>query len=267
MKKNNPLPVSALIILLLAGGALYFFKQHSSTPVETTAVPLPVGEAPAQTPPLPSPLPERYPIPTTASGAVKTGLPKLEESDSSVEEALSALIGKAAFEKLFQPTELIRRLVVSIDNAKEPLLPLDLIAFRTVSQSLKIRKKEDQFFLDPLNFQRYTPYVKLAENTNLKKAAEIYFHFYPLFQSAYLELNPHGHFNDRLIEILDHLISTPPTSEIVELISLNKAYHFSDPNLEHLSVTQKILIRMGPSNAEIVKAKLRSLRNIIILGR
>jgi hypothetical protein len=37
-------------------------------------------------------------------------------------------------------------------------------------------------------------------------------------------------------------------------------YKFADPELESLSAGQKIMIRMGPQNAEKVKAKLRALR-------
>jgi len=40
-------------------------------------------------------------------------------------------------------------------------------------------------------------------------------------------------------------------------------YEFEDPQLEALSAGQKILVRMGPSNARQVKAKLRELRAAI----
>jgi hypothetical protein len=41
-------------------------------------------------------------------------------------------------------------------------------------------------------------------------------------------------------------------------------YQFADPNLEALSAGQKLLLRMGPANAVIVKAKLRELRSAVV---
>jgi hypothetical protein len=37
-------------------------------------------------------------------------------------------------------------------------------------------------------------------------------------------------------------------------------YEFADPELEALSAGQKVLIRIGPENAALIKAKLRDLR-------
>ena len=37
-------------------------------------------------------------------------------------------------------------------------------------------------------------------------------------------------------------------------------YQFADPKLEDLSAGQKLMLRMGPANAAIIKAKLHELR-------
>jgi hypothetical protein len=37
-------------------------------------------------------------------------------------------------------------------------------------------------------------------------------------------------------------------------------YQFADSKLEELSAGQKLLLRMGPANAAIIKTKLRELR-------
>ena len=41
-------------------------------------------------------------------------------------------------------------------------------------------------------------------------------------------------------------------------------YTFADPALEGRSAGQKLLIRMGPANARIIKAKLREFRAEIV---
>ena len=41
-------------------------------------------------------------------------------------------------------------------------------------------------------------------------------------------------------------------------------YVYADPELESLSAGQKILVRMGPANAAVVKDKLRQIRGEVI---
>jgi len=41
-------------------------------------------------------------------------------------------------------------------------------------------------------------------------------------------------------------------------------YQFADPGLESLSAGQKVLIRMGPDNAQVIKAKLRDIRRAVV---
>ena len=41
-------------------------------------------------------------------------------------------------------------------------------------------------------------------------------------------------------------------------------YEYADPDLESRSAGQKLLIRMGPANARIIKAKLREFRAEIV---
>jgi len=40
-------------------------------------------------------------------------------------------------------------------------------------------------------------------------------------------------------------------------------YLYADPKLEELSAGQRTLLRMGPENAAIVKARLRELRALV----
>jgi hypothetical protein len=92
----------------------------------------------------------------------------------------------------------------------------------------------------------------------------MYKQYYPLFQQAYVDLGyPEGYFNDRLVEVIDHLLATPDVTGPVMLRRPSVNYEFVDPELENRSAGQKMLIRIGPQNAAIVKVKLRELRNAI----
>jgi hypothetical protein len=94
---------------------------------------------------------------------------------------------------------------------------------------------------------------------------ELYKRFYPLFQEAYIDLGyPQRYFNDRVIEVIDHLVETPEIEETIVLIRPHVLYEFADPNLEKLSSGQKILIRMGNENALKAKKFLGELRTLLI---
>ena len=100
-----------------------------------------------------------------------------------------------------------------------------------------------------------------ADALDTKRAVEMYTRFYPLFQQAYVDLGfPNGHFNDRFVEVIDHLLATPEVKGPVQLVVPHVLPEYADPTLQERSTGQKLLIRMGPENAARVKAKLRELR-------
>jgi hypothetical protein len=89
----------------------------------------------------------------------------------------------------------------------------------------------------------------------------IYRHYYPLFQQAYTDLGyPDGYFNNRLVEVIDHLLATPDVTGPIRLSQPGVLYEFADPSLEQLSAGQKLFLRMGSENAAALKLKLRELR-------
>ncbi|MBC7396887.1 MAG: DUF3014 domain-containing protein [Bdellovibrionales bacterium] len=265
--KSVGLGIAVLVGVVL--GLAYYEISHKTTEIAT---PPPVvvavspsaspnqAEAPAST--------ERYPPPKkrTPTQGAKT-LPALEESDLTLEEILANLVGKDVFQKLFFKNEMISRLVATVDNAKNSTMPTDLLPFHPVPHVFKVIHKGEQTFMDPKNYERYLPYVKMLETVDVKKLADIYFEFYPLIQDAYRETSPEGYFNDRVIATIDNLVSTPEVKEPIELNTLNKSYQYTDKSNEELTAGQKVLVRMGPESARKMKTKLSQLRNILILGQ
>ena len=122
--------------------------------------------------------------------------------------------------------------------------------------------------LDPANYQRYDALVRIVQGIDTQKLVATYTRYYPLFQESYQSLgHPPEYFNDRLIEVVEHLLDTPEVADPIPLAQPNVLYEFADPKLESLSAGQKSLIRMGPENARVVKAKLRELRSALIAQR
>ena len=75
---------------------------------------------------------------------------------------------------------------------------------------------------------------------------------------------PKKQFNDRLVEVIDNLLETPDVEQPVNLVRPKVMYQFDEPELEELSAGQKLLVRMGPENAAVLKAKLREIRRELV---
>ncbi len=114
------------------------------------------------------------------------------------------------------------------------------------------------------NFARYRPLVALVGALDVARLVGVYQHFYPLLQGAYQDLGyPQGYFNDRLVQAIDSLLATPQPEGPIALARPNVMYTFADPHLEALPAGQKLLLRMGPENAALIKAKLTELRTAL----
>ncbi len=191
-------------------------------------------------------------------------LPVLDKSDTHILEALVELVEQDIFRSLFNIDKIIQRFVVTIDNLPRKTMPRKYLTAQPISGLFLIAKENGELYLQVNNFKRYLPLVKLTESVNVDQLVSIYIRFYPLFQQAYEELGyPSGYFNDRLIEVIDHLLSMPKVTQPVKLIRPRILYRYADPDLERLSSGQKILIRMGPDNADRIKKQLRKVRELL----
>jgi hypothetical protein len=263
-----------LALLLVAGGAaigVYFWQQNKMPATISMTQTGPAADAPAApeiaAPPqatLAAPAPLHHPVAASIQAAAST-LPALDASDPTIQDALIALLGKVPVRQLLQPQEIVRRIVVTIDN-----LPRSSVAARL----LPVTKAEGAFMTEgaagnktiaPENAARYSRHLYLAELTDARKLVDLYAHYYPLFQRAYQDLGyPDAYFNDRLIAVIDHLLATPAASEPLALTQPHVLHEFADPALQARSAGQKILLRMGNANANRIKAKLSAIRAVLI---
>ena len=251
---NKPMIGVAAVVLVVGVGIAYYFHGRSALPTsEPTAVPPPAagGEPPIE-----------HPVPGSASSQ-SAPLPPLNASDLAMKDALSALVGANAMQYVV-PEDIVRHVVVTIDNLPRQKAPAAKRPTVAVQGSFLVEGDELHATLDPKNFTRYDPMVNVVRQLDMQRVADTYIHFYPLFQSAYQNLGyPNGYFNDRLVQVIDSLLATPELAGPIELSRPNVLYTFADPKLEALPAGQKLLLRMGPDNAAVVKGKLKELRAII----
>lgn len=245
------------LLLLAAGGGWYLWSTYFAP----KPAPI-VAEAP---PPPPPPKPAepaiQHPIET---GAPAGPLPTLAESDKPLVEGLASAIERDAIARWMIPQDLVRRIVVTVDNLPRRSYAQRLSPLRPVPGKFTVVGADAQMKIAPQNAARYTPLVRAFDAVNSEKLVALYVRFYPLFQEAYREQGyPNAYFNDRLVEVLDLLIATREMPGQLAIAQPKVLYEYADPALEALPSGQKILLRIGPENAARVKAKLRDIRSLV----
>ena len=252
---SRTLKIVLIVAALAAIAALALFLWDRSHP---PSLPLPPG------PRVAAPAPEqpagpRHPL--DASPPADKPLPALAASDAEVRESFSAAFGPGVLERLMLE-DLVRKVVATIDNLPREEYAARLNPVKPVPGLPATAGQGDAMTLSGQNAARYAPYVASFEAIQTDAMVSMYKRYYPLFQQAYVELGyPNGYFNDRLVEVIDHLLDTPDVTGPIRLKQPKVLLEFADPELEERSAGQKVLIRMGPENAARVKAKLKAIRD------
>ncbi len=192
-------------------------------------------------------------------------LPDLDASDPEVAGALGEAFGTDPVAQLLVGSQLVRKIVVTVDNLPREKISMRLRAVKSAPGRFEPGGTIDGPMLTEANYARYAPYVDLVNATDPAGAVALYQYYYLLLQEAYEELGyPDAVFNDRVIEVIDDLLAAPEIERPVRLTRPHVLYEFEDPNLESLSAGQKMMIRMGPENAAAVKTKLREIRERLV---
>jgi hypothetical protein len=192
-------------------------------------------------------------------------LPALNDSDSVVHDSLVGVFGREPIERFLVPQNIVRHIVVTVDNLSRRKLAVELRPVKPTAGQTQTAAQGEFTTLSDANFERYAPLVHIVQGTDVKALAVVYRRLYPLFQQSYEDLGyPGRYFNDRLVEVIDHLLQTPEVAAPIPLVQPKVFWEYADPTLENRSAGQKLLIRMGPQNARIIKTKLREFRAEIV---
>jgi Protein of unknown function (DUF3014) len=247
-----------LLVFSAAGGAAYYFwpqREILGPAPSTTSEPR--RESPTAVQPQPQ---AALPFDADPAASAKP-LPSLDNSDGLMRETVSGLVGRQAFDAMVYPSQLIRRIVATVDNLPRETASRRVMPLEPVPGRFGVAGTGEEVTLTATNSGRYAPYVRVLEALDSRTLARRYADSYPLFQRAYSELGfPGSRFHDRLLEAIDDLLAAPEPAGPLKLVQPKVFYQFADPELESLSAGQKIMLRMGAENAAKVKAKLREIR-------
>lgn len=267
MRKETIQWLIPALVAVAAAIALWFYwvvSQRDDRPAETAPADVAApDDAEAREGPL-HPLPEPR-IPGDERPTLRP-LPPLDQSDEYFKLELVELFGEALTQSLAE-SRLVERLVASVDNLPREHIAQRMRPLTGVDGQFMVEKSETagEYRVDPGNYERYDALVGMLVSADTSAVVDVYKRFFPLLQNAYVNLGyPDGYFNDRVVEVIDHLLATPDVADGPMLKRPHVLYEYADPDLEALSSGQKLLIRIGQANRQAVKNRLREFRKRIV---
>lgn len=263
----------ALVAAGVAGWWFWWRPAHMAPPPAVASTPAADVAAP---PAVPEP-PLHHPIEPLAEQEAPAAP---GDADQQLQAGLAQLLGARQVATFLQLDGFARRAVATVDNLARPQASARLWPVQPTPGRFTVDGPADAHTqtIAADNAGRYRAFVAFAEGVPVDAAVRLYARLYPLFQAEYVELGyPNGYFNDRLVQVLDHLLATPePAGPLAvqltpvegEVPSLQPwvRYEFADPQLQALSSGQKLLLRMGPDNARRLKVVLRQVRQRVATG-
>jgi len=146
----------------------------------------------------------------------------------------------------------VEPLVAAVGALAAGRLPRQLAELVEADREVLVRRADDdRLVLAAGTFRRYAPLVESLRGASASDVAEM------------LRTGEAGHpgLVDRAIAASDHLLATPVVAGDVEMESRVRRWAFADDGLEGLSVAQQHLVRMGETQAAVIRGFLRELRD------
>ena len=252
-----------VLLLVIAGGVVLLTgiwpPEEEPAPTVTAPPPAPPPapvitelEEPAVEPPPPPPAPVEGP------------LPRLEESDDAVRDAVGDIPLGTAGQQYLVPGNIIERSASLIYLMAQGDVPYKLLPVSRPKAAFPISDDGTQVVTDPAGFERYDALTQWLQSLDLKSLLSSLEWFIPLFREAwsYYGEDPAA-FDMAVVMTLDLVIATPEVDlSEARLIRKEAVWIFEDPAIEGLAPIQKQVLRMGPENAEIVRAKATEARGL-----
>lgn len=268
-RRGSAAPIAAGVVLAaaVAAGGWYAWSRYGSTPEKPASVP-PAAASVAQ------PAPEVAPTPEPPALVPAAAEHPVEAED--IASALTRMLGRDAVLKFLDTTDFPRRFVATLDSLGREHAPQSVWPVQPTPGRFVTAGEGDATTVAAENGLRYAPFVAFVGSVDAAQAVDLYQRMYPVLERAYRDLGfPDRPLNARVFEVIDLLLATPePTqppkvtlTEVKGPIAAPRPwtrYEYDDPSYQRLAAGQKMLLRMGPDNRKVLKAKLRQLRQELL---
>jgi len=242
--------VAALVVV---GGVWYVTSRRQPAASPATNVPAP---QPATVPRPEGPLVK----------AADIDLPPLPQTDPIVRELVARLSSHPTIAAWLVTNGLIENFTVVTINIAEGRPPARFLGPIAPQGRFRAAGSGEGLFVDPRSYERYNGHGDAITALDAVGTASLYLTLKPRISDAYRDLGyPEGDFDRVLERAIGVLLQTPAVDEKVAIHPKGMTYAYSDPKLESLSPAQKQLLRLGPRNAQAIRAKLEEIAALLKL--
>lgn len=279
-----------IIFSLVIGIIVLFGLFMLLTGGEEEPAPIPVTQTPVQLPPpppvTPAPLPEPEPEPVEEEIVVVVepepvadivvpepeppapALPPLNDSDAFLVAELSALDGGMPVLSFLVSDELIRKFVVMVENISRGEFPDRNLPIQGPQEPMRVTELGSEFYLmDEVSYRRFNAMVSALTSIDTETVVTFYQRLLPLFRNAYLELGiPNSSFSDVTIAAIDQVLNARQAPQPQQLVRPSLNYLYANPQIESYTDVEKLLMRLGPGNAQALKQHLASIKGRLQAG-
>ncbi len=165
-------------------------------------------------------------------------LPPLNASDPQLAGSLVAVFGPDVVNKYLVKDQVISRMVSMFDSLTSRQVPPLINPLKPAGGKMIVASDGDQLILSEDNYARYDDYVQELQKTDSADLLNLYQHYQPLFQQAWLDNGGEGSFTQRLTEVIDELLATPDVAQPVYVTKPEAVYVFEDPALEAMQLAE-----------------------------
>ncbi len=269
-KQSSSLAIVIVIIVVILALVVWSFldkkevvKPSKPTPVKIKKV-VKVEKPPVVEVVEPEPEPEPVVEEIVEPVVKKDPLPTLDDSDSWLQDKLSAMTWRKELLKLVIDEDMIRRFVVFTDNFSQGLIAYEhspVVPPQTTFSAIDTKKynaaNEEVWQWDEKSTRRFSLYVDLLRSFDSESLVKWYVELKPLIDQAYSELGyPDDDFTATLQSAINRVLDMEIPKQPVEIIRPSVMYRFKDPELEGLDDADKLLLRLGKENLLVIKSVL-----------
>lgn len=195
--------------------------------------------------------------------ALEPPLPELAASDEEVRASLQDVL-PAAMQPTLGADEILRRVSVMAASFARGKVLRDKLAIPGARGSFVTEQRGERIYLGVANFSRYDTLVDTVAALDVEALARWFRRYEPLLQQAWGELGDgEGDVRGAILQGLDVLIAAPDLQGDIELVQPSVFFRYADPAIEALPDSQKLMIRIGPGNREVVRRKAERLRDAL----
>ena len=260
--------LSLVGMALLIGALIWGFTVDKPAPSVDIPPSAPVSEAPAAvTNPSASDtiesvvLPEREPDLPPVTAPEPTIELTLAEANTQLAERLSELQIAPIDEQFASKPNAIERGVAIADILRQGEVPYKLLPVARPKQKFPFADNGLAVTMDPAGFARYDGLTNTLSSLDVNTTITLFREYQSTIDQAWQALGyTDNSVEPALLEALELIMLTPDIQVDARLLKDEANWIYEDESLEKLPALQKQIMRMGPENAERLKALARDLR-------